>query len=245
MKQTNTILFPLVALAIIFFSFTISSSELNKDIISYEVDPQSQNLALYWKNENGKILRNFSALKEHTESNGEELIFAANAGMYQENQTPLGLYIEKGKTLHKINKRKNAYGNFYLQPNGVFFLTKDKKASICKTDDFSHASNIQFATQSGPMLLIDGDIHPKLTKGSKNLNIRNGVGILPDGKVLFAMSKKRINFYDFATYFKNQGCANALYLDGFVSKVYLPSKDWIQLKGNFGVMIGVTVPEKN
>jgi uncharacterized protein YigE (DUF2233 family) len=90
------------------------------------------------------------------------------------------------------------------------------------------------------MLLINGKMHPGFNKGSTNLNIRNGVGILPDKRIIFAMSKREINFYDFATYFKNKGCKNALYLDGLVSRTYLPEKRWIQTDGNFGVMIGVT-----
>ncbi len=90
------------------------------------------------------------------------------------------------------------------------------------------------------MLLIKGAYHQKLKKGSSNLLIRNGVGILPNGNVLFAMSKEKVNFYDLATLFKQKGCKNALYLDGFVSRTYLPSSDWEQLDGNFGVMIGET-----
>jgi uncharacterized protein YigE (DUF2233 family) len=54
------------------------------------------------------------------------------------------------------------------------------------------------------------------------------------------MSKKEVNLYEFAKYFKDAGCKNALYLDGFVSRTYLPEKDWIQIDGNFGVIIGVT-----
>lgn len=76
------------------------------------------------------------------------------------------------------------------------------------------------------------------------MNIRNGVGILPGNKILFAMSKEEINFYDLATYFKKMGCKNALYLDGLVSRIYLPEKHWIQTDGNFGVIIGVTEPIK-
>ena len=90
------------------------------------------------------------------------------------------------------------------------------------------------------MLLIDGEINTAFKQGSTNLNIRNGVGILPDGKVLFAISNTGVNFYDFAEYFKKAGCKNALYLDGFVSRLYLPSKKVTQTDGNFGVMIGVT-----
>jgi uncharacterized protein YigE (DUF2233 family) len=52
------------------------------------------------------------------------------------------------------------------------------------------------------------------------------------------MSKEGINFYDFAEYFQALGCRNALYLDGYVSRTYLPSENWIQTDGNFAVIIG-------
>lgn len=88
------------------------------------------------------------------------------------------------------------------------------------------------------MLLIDGEIHPKFNEGSKNVNVRNGVGVLEDGSVIFAISKEQINLFDFATFFKNKGCKNALYLDDFVSQAYVPSKGYIQKGGAFGVIIG-------
>jgi uncharacterized protein YigE (DUF2233 family) len=88
--------------------------------------------------------------------------------------------------------------------------------------------------------LVDGKIHSSFKQGSSNLNIRNGVGILPDGRVVFAMSKAGVSFYDFAEYFKNLGCRDALYLDGFVSRTYCTEKNWMQTDGNFGVIIGVT-----
>ncbi len=96
----------------------------------------------------------------------------------------------------------------------------------------------------GPMLVVDGKIHDAFKAGSMNLNIRNGVGILPDNRIIFAMSKTEINFYAFANYFKSMGCKNALYLDGLVSRIYLPEQDWIQIDGNFGVIIGVTSHKK-
>jgi uncharacterized protein YigE (DUF2233 family) len=89
------------------------------------------------------------------------------------------------------------------------------------------------------MLLVDGVIHPAFQQGSSNLNIRNGVGILPNQEVVFAMSKEEINFYDFAVFFQKMGCKDALYLDGFVSRAYLPEKKWMQTDGHFGVMIAV------
>lgn len=90
------------------------------------------------------------------------------------------------------------------------------------------------------MLVIDGEIHTAFKADSKNLNKRNGVGILPNNKIVFAMSKRGINLYDFANYFKKLGCKNALYLDGFVSRTYSVKDSWLQTDGNFGVMIGIT-----
>ena len=207
-------------------------------ILSYEVNLEKQNLQFFLKNESGEYYNTFYNLKKELENKDEELVFAMNGGMFMKDYTPLGLYIENGVEKHKINKTQEAFGNFYMQPNGIFYITEDKKGVVCKSTDFEN-KNIQYATQSGPMLVIDGKLHPKFNEGSKNLNIRNGVGILPNGNVLFAMSKKKINFYDFAQYFKKLGCKNALYLDGFVSRTHLPSKGYKTNGGKFGVIIGV------
>ena len=162
-----------------------------------------------------------------------------NGGMYKTDNSPLGLFIAETKVVATLNTG-SGNGNFYLKPNGVFYITTGNRAAICKTENFKADSKIKYATQSGPMLVINGQIHPAFKKGSTNLNIRNGVGLLPNGQLLFAMSKAEINFYDFADYFKKAGCKNALYLDGFVSRTYLPGKNWIQTDGNFGVIIGET-----
>ena len=125
-----------------------------------------------------------------------------------------------------------------MQPNGILSITKEGKPTICKTDDFVSDKGIKYATQSGPMLVSEGIMNSKFNKGSSNVHIRNGVGVLPNGSLLFAISKQEINFYDFAQFFKEKGCLNALYLDGFVSRMYLPAKEWKQLDGDFGVIIG-------
>jgi len=230
-----------ILIAIIFVSIAFKFSHVSSDdiILSYTVNPQKKKVKLYWKNENGEILQTFSKLKEYTKSKGKTLLFAMNAGMYKTDFSPLGLYIENGIKKNKLNTRAGK-GNFYLMPNGVFYMTDDNKPHVCKTQDFKQSKNIKYATQSGPMLAMDGKIHPAFKEGSANVNIRNGVGVLPDQTLVFAMSKKKINLYDFAMFFKKKGCKNALYLDGFVSRVYWPEKKWIQTDGNFGVMIGVT-----
>jgi uncharacterized protein YigE (DUF2233 family) len=206
---------------------------------SYSVNPKSLAVSLYWKDDNGKIVQTFEKLKNYTESKKQILLFAMNGGMYQKDYSPVGLYIENYQKLHALNTQNGA-GNFYLLPNGVFYLTKDRSANICTTPNFKYDSTIQFATQSGPMLVVNGAIHGAFDPNSKNLNIRNGVGILPNGNILFAMSKSKINFYDFAKFFLQKGCSNALYLDGYVSRMYLPEQNLKQMDGNFGVLIGVT-----
>ncbi|GAA3520883.1 phosphodiester glycosidase family protein [Aquimarina addita] len=208
-------------------------------LVTYSVDPTKFSLDIYWKDNNGVNYSNFQNLETALEKKGKKLVFAMNGGMYLRDQSPQGLFIEKGIIQAPIDSANNGYGNFYLQPNGIFYLTENKEPGVCKTTDFNYSENIQYATQSGPMLLIDGKMHPKFNKGSSNVHIRNGVGILPNGNILFAISKEKINFYDFASYFKQHGCKNALYLDGFVSRAYIPSEDWIQLDGSFGTIIGV------
>lgn len=212
----------------------------NNDLfVNYQVDVSKADLRLYWKNDKDQQFNSIANLKTWVESKNKKLVFAMNGGMYMEDRAPLGLYIENTKQLRRLNTAHGS-GNFYLQPNGVFYITTNNKAGICKTQDFVNNDKIKYATQSGPLLIVDGAINTVFTKGSANTNIRNGVGILPGGVVVFAMSKSNVNFYDFAQYFQDLGCKYALYLDGFVSRTYLPEKNWTQTDGDFGVIIGVT-----
>ena len=227
----------IILLAGILFSST-KFDRNDKEILSYVVDLNKQDLKFHWKNDKSQNFKSIANLKIWLEKNNKKLVFAMNAGMYKKDGEPQGLYIEDGKILAPIDTL-SGNGNFYLKPNGVFYITSQNVAKICNTNQFK-GGNIKYATQSGPMLLIDGRIHSAFKEGSTNLNIRNGVGTLENGKVVLAMSKKEINFYDFANYFKMQGCKNALYLDGLVSRTYLPSKNWIQTDGNFGVILSVT-----
>jgi len=204
-------------------------------IIFYETSPK--NILFYHQDNQKNIFKNFKNLKNYLEPKHKSLKFAMNGGMYLGDLSPQGLYIENGKLVKTIDQTEHAYGNFYMQPNGIFYITKDKKAHVVSTKKFHFSNTINYATQSGPMLLIDGKIHHKFMPLSKNVYIRNGVGILPNGDLLFAISKDKINFYNFATFFKKHGCKNALYLDGFVSRIYLPEKDIKNQDGLFGIII--------
>lgn len=224
-------------LSVVFLLSSLTKKEVFIDYIAKVND----NLVFVWKDSSGNPIKTFSNLKLFFKQNNTQLQFAMNGGMYMTNNAPLGLYIEKCKTLAKLNTRKGS-GNFYMEPNGVFYITKSNTAKIVTTQQMGQAQQTEakYATQSGPMLLINGSVHKAFKKGSKNFNIRNGVGILPNGELLFSMSSNPVNFYDFAMHFKSKGCKNALYLDGYVSKMYYPEKE---LKGSahdrFGVMIAV------
>lgn len=203
----------------------------------YQVRDHRQ-IRLFWKNKKGQRYANFTNLNTELRTMGDSLLFAMNGGMYMPDHRPQGLYIEAGKTLQTIDKGQGK-GNFYMRPNGIF-LIDNEGAKVVETTKFDQDTSTIFATQSGPMLLIDGAIHPAFNEGSKNVHIRNGVGIADDGSVVFAISNKPINFYDFASLFKEKyGCRNALYLDGFVSKCHLPKLGRNDKGGNFGVIIGV------
>jgi uncharacterized protein YigE (DUF2233 family) len=237
-KATFIILLITATISVGFYQFGKPSNEDDR-FVSYIVNPKEQNLEFFWKNEKGEHFKNAENLISWLKSKNKKLLFSTNGGMYKKDNSPQGLYIENTITKSEIDT-SNGNGNFYLKPNGIFYLTTDNNPIICKTEDFVNNGMIKYATQSGPMLVINGEIHTAFKKSSTNLNIRNGVGILPNNHIIFAISKKEINFYDFAEYFKNLGCKNALYLDGFVSRTYLPEKNWKQIDGNFGVIIGVT-----
>ena len=207
--------------------------------VDYVADPHKQHIEFYWKDDKQVNFKSILRLKNWLGARHQKLLFAMNGGMYKQDNSPLGLFIEEKKTKASINV-SDANGNFYLKPNGIFYITDNNSAGICTTNEFKDKRDIKYATQSGPMLVTNGQIHPAFKEGSKNGNIRNGVGILPNNEIIFVMSKTEINFYDFAMYFKKLGCKNALYLDGFVSRTYLPEKNWEQTDGDFGVIIGVT-----
>lgn len=230
-----------ILLYILLFFCICCTEKIKEDnrFVTYQVNPEKQNIRLYWKNNKGEILKSLDHLKNDVQSKQEKLVFAMNGGMFEPDDAPKGLYIENFKILKPIDTLQGS-GNFYVQPNGIFYLTQHKKAGIVETKKYNQDKNIKYATQSGPMLIINGKINPIFQENSKNLNIRNGVGILENGKLIFVMSKKEINFYALAQYFKNLGCKEALYLDGYVSRTYLPEKNWVQKDGNFGVIIGVT-----
>src|SRR6185503_14510736 len=244
-KATLTVLLMAVGLVSLSIMVALVSRKQAEDdrFISYTANCRKQNVAMYWKDEQGKIFSSIANLQSSLQKNKLRLLFAMNGGMYGPDHSPKGLFIEHGVVKSPLDT-SSGEGNFYLKPNGVFYITKDAVPVVRDTKSFQNSGTVKYATQSGPMLVIDGQIGPVFKQGSANLNIRNGVGILPDSRVIFVISKVPVNFYDLAAYFKSKGCKNALYLDGFVSRAYIPGKNWLQTDGDFGVIIGVTARSK-
>jgi uncharacterized protein YigE (DUF2233 family) len=222
---------------------TVEHLDMAHDYIGYEAKPDSGQIRMYWKDDAGNILGSINNLKNYSEQKGNNLLYACNGGMYMQNRAPLGYYFEAVKTLQKINTKPGS-GNFYLKPKGVFYVD-DKNISgiqsIETTADRAllQSKKIMYLTQSGPMLVHNNTINSLFTQGSSNVNVRNGVGILSNGHAYFAMSTYPVSFYDFAKHFKDKGCSEALYFDGFVSRSFCPQLNYIQLDGNFGVMVAV------
>lgn len=206
---------------------------------TYTIDVNQQQLTLFLADSTGKKYRSLTALKEDVEQDGNWLVFATNAGMYTPQNNPVGLYIESGKQLFPLDK-KDGEGNFYMKPNGVFLISS-QGAAIVESSQFPEMEDsVLLATQSGPMLVLKDTIHPAFNEGSKNLNIRSGVGILSPEKVVFAISNEPTNFYDFAMLFKEYfGCKDALYLDGAISRMFLPAINRYELGGDFGPILGI------
>lgn len=222
-----------------FYLFKKSRTAADERFITYTADTRNEDIRLYWKDSTGKDFRNIGNLLAWAQQQQLTFNFAMNGGMYQPDFSPVGLFIQNGQVIHAIDTGSGA-GNFYRKPNGIFYIDKTGNAGICSTQDFAAKGPVSYATQSGPMLVQNGNLHPAFSDTSKNLQVRNGAGLLPDGKVLFVLSKKPISFYDFATYFKTMGCRDALYLDGAISRAYQPAAQWEQKDGDLGVIIGVS-----
>jgi uncharacterized protein YigE (DUF2233 family) len=189
-----------------------------------EVDLRQQTIRLYWKRSDGTAYAYLSALPRALEGEGGKLLFATNAGMFDPALKPVGLYVQQGREFVHVNTT-SGYGNFHMKPNGVFYVSVDR-AAVAETRAFlKQRPQADLATQSGPMLVINGRLHPRFDRHSTSLKTRNGVGVRADGKVIFAISQGEVSFDAFARPFRDGlNCPNALFLDGgSASSLYAPS----------------------
>lgn len=200
------------------------------------VDLRRARVKLFWRGPDGLP---YGSLSRLAGQQGGKLAFAMNAGMYDNGLGPVGLYVEDGRELKAANTA-NGPGNFHMKPNGVFYVAGDR-AGVLETGRYLKAHpKAEFATQSGPMLVINNRIHPKISEDGPSQKIRNGVGVRPDGHMaVFAISEAPVSFGAFARLFRDDlGCPNALFLDGSVSSLYAPSLGRQDLSRPLGPLVG-------
>ncbi|MBB4197729.1 uncharacterized protein YigE (DUF2233 family) [Rhodoblastus sphagnicola] len=206
-------------------------------------DPRQDDIRTFWRGPSGAPLGSFSAVSA-TLAPGEKLVFAMNGGMYDRDDAPVGLYIEKAEELRRANTRGGP-GNFHLKPNGVFFVGGGRAGVVETTRFLKERPAADYATQSGPMLVIGGKIHPRIHAEGVSEKSRNGVGVDRDGLAVFAISNEPVTFHAFADLFHDTlHCDNALFLDGSISALYAPDLGREDFTLPLGPMIGVVVKGK-
>ncbi len=150
--------------------------------------------------------------------------FAMNGGMYGDDLRAVGYFVSGSDRLSELDTGSGD-GNFYLKPNGVFYGSGGEWR-ILSSDVFLRTvgTRPQFGTQSGPMLVIDGKLHPEITENGPSRQIRNAVGVDGKGVAHFVISEAPLSFGQLARYYRDElKVANALYLDGNVSSLWDPA----------------------
>jgi uncharacterized protein YigE (DUF2233 family) len=203
----------------------------------------TDDIRLFHRTDAGAIFGSFRALGQDLKSRNLSLTFAMNGGMFHDDRRAVGLYVENGVQSARLVTRDGP-GNFGLLPNGVFCLTDTTAAVIESKTYAANTPDCRFASQSGPMLVIDGALHPRFLPRSNSRFIRNGVGVSADGtEVIFAISNERVNFDHFGRLFRDYlKTPNALYFDGKVSRLFAPELGREDLGFPLGPMVGVVVP---
>lgn len=204
--------------------FTVCEARATDDIRLWLKDPQ------------GRLIGSPARVQDVL-APGETLAFAMNAGMYDPSRDPVGLFVENGQEGHPLATHATG-GNFGLTPNGVFCVAD--RLRVIETSAFAaERPACRYATQSGPMLVINGALHPRFIPDSDSAYIRNGVGVSADGQMAwFVISDKAVNFHRFGRFFRDElGARDALYFDGSISRLAVPA----QGRSDFGFPVGPIV----
>ncbi len=214
----------------------------------YRVDKADwPRLQLAWLNDQGQPLGDFNGLRQQLAARNKRIVFATNAGIYEHGPKPCGLTISASRELVPLNLRAGE-GNFFLKPNGVFYLDDQTGPGVMEAAEFAKSGlKPRLATQSGPLLMCQGVIHPAFRENSPNKRLRNAVGVRKkDGQILFVMSdrydstKGRVTFHQLTQFFRHLGCEDALYLDGDISSMLVdPTPDAKFTPNTFAAMFFV------
>ena len=244
-----------IALTLTFaaISFAAASKAAPCKVVEFEGVPfsvctfqaQSENIVLFLNDEAGEPYGHFEQLASALAHKKKVLAFAMNAGMYHKDRSPVGLYVEDFVQSQKANTNDGP-GNFHLKPNGVFWIGQEngvRSAGVASTEEFLATVPVEvvrYATQSGPMLVIDGKLHPRFLEDSTSRKRRNGVGVKGNGEVDFVISDGFVTFHQFARFFRDVlKSENALFLDGTISRLHAPALDRSDRGAKMGPIVGV------
>ncbi|WP_095588760.1 phosphodiester glycosidase family protein [Actibacterium ureilyticum] len=246
--MTTTIKATLMALLLAALSTATRAADCRPEVLDdlrftvCTVDPKVEALRLFRTDADGVVLGSFARVDAMLEGDGTQLGFAMNAGMYHADRAPVGLYIENGEQTRAAVPNAGP-GNFGLLPNGIFCVFPGGARVIETLTYIEESPTCTHATQSGPMLVIDGELHPRFLVDSTSRYIRNGVGVDADGLVHFAISDSRVRFHEFGRLFRDVlKTPNALYFDGKISRLYAPGIDRHDAGFPMGPIIGTVVP---
>ncbi|MFL4469691.1 phosphodiester glycosidase family protein [Tateyamaria armeniaca] len=227
-------------------AWAVACEDIRHDEIGYTictVDLHSEDLRLFLYTDSGAPFRQFSAVERHLQTEGLRLGFAMNAGMYHDDRAPVGHYVEDGQEVMRVIPNAGP-GNFGLLPNGILCI-RPGRADVFETLRYvDQAPECTYATQSGPMLVIDGALHPRFLPDSTSRYIRNGVGTSADGKTaIFAISDSPVTFHEFGRLYRDHlKLPNALFLDGNISRLYAPDLNRSDIGFSLGPIIGTVEP---
>ncbi|TDH39032.1 hypothetical protein E2A64_08090 [Pseudohoeflea suaedae] len=205
-----------------------------------EIDPATADLELFHAGPDGKPWGDVEGFVAASKAEGRAPLIAMNAGMYHSDLSPVGLLVEGGEQIAPVNT-SGGFGNFFLKPNGIFYVDETGKPGVMETEAYVTAGiRPRIASQSGPMMVIDGQLHPRFLVAGTSTYTRNGIGVTPEGKVVMALSLDPVNFYGFAMAFKNAfDCPNALFFDGSVSALYADGTVYAEKREPAGTVIAV------
>lgn len=206
------------------------------------IDPAQEELRLFHADTEGQVYGTFDRVNAALAEQGQEIGVAMNGGMYHDDRRPVGLYLENGTETMRLVTSEGP-GNFGLLPNGVLCIAGNSVRVIETTVFVATTPDCTYASQSGPMLVIDGALHPRFRPDSTSRFIRNGVGVRSDGVVVMAISDAPITFHRFARLMRDAlETPDALYIDGNVSRMYAPSLNRHDIGLPMGPILATVVP---
>lgn len=211
------------------------------DFDAVVVDLRRAHVRLYWQDDHHERFGDFPRLRAALQAQGRRLLAATNAGIFEPGYVPTGLLIERGQLLHPLNLAPG-HGNFFLRPNGVFYIGPAGAGIVVSERFATVAAGTKEATQSGPVLLLDGAVPAALSPTSRNRRLRSGVCVISPWLIALAISRGEVTFHALARMFhRSLGCRSALYLDGTISGLYAPGlgrRD--DAHGPYAAILGVT-----